>query len=227
MEELHWGVIRELHAPKQLWHECTPAAGRAPRVQSLLWIRQRLGLNLRFSSKCKSRNMAEAPLLPFHQFCEWYLLFYKYEPDTGLRNCWKLNQWFSFEINFSQWVKWKVFSLSDILTICGFPTQCAELNWRAGSIWMSYLFPDNLGFSSVFVWYACNCLVSLKRGICKTKKLHFSLYTWMHIIKVNRESNLNDFSWSLEQSGEEQIWLSLQADWNYFGKILGKFMWAH
>lgn len=139
VEGLHWGVIRELHAPKQLRHECTPIARRAPKVPSVLWSRQRLGLNLRFSSRCKSRNMAEAPLPPFHQFCEWHLLFYKYEPDTGLRNCWKLNRQFSSEINFSQWVKWKVFSLSDILTICSFPTQCAELNWRAGSIWMPFI----------------------------------------------------------------------------------------
>lgn len=82
VEELHWGVIRELHAPKQLWRECTPTAGRAPRVQFLLWIRQRLGLNLRFSSKCKSRNNSRSPspslspvlwMVPaFLQIWTWY-----------------------------------------------------------------------------------------------------------------------------------------------------------
>ena len=50
------------------------------------------GVNLTFSSWCKSRSMAAAPLPPLPQFCVRHLLFCRYEPDTSLRNYWKLNK---------------------------------------------------------------------------------------------------------------------------------------
>jgi len=45
----------------------------------------------------------------------------------------------------------------------------------------------------------------------------------METIKGNEESNLSDFSWRLEKSGEEQMGAAL----NNLGKRLGRFMWPH